>query len=973
MMELPSTEIVVLGGTFRGITTAIDQARAGRSVTLIESRTYLGYEITATLRPWLPANERFADVLAACLESSGGKACLGEIPLHLDALKKCLEEMLLDVGVTLLYGCNPVERVPAGLLVGAKGGKYYLACQTVFDARFFPETASNDNRMRWSALTLEFEGVAFAEYEDLSEMPKEIVVPENLGIVDNKLQLHRGYRKSAHPYLRSHVLVECRMILPEVGNDPIAQTKRYIDARKASIAVAEYLLWTHPAFRLASLGKVSEALFEPRMSDGLFHPPSIQEPVTVLSGAEMEEMHWDVIVIGGGTSGALAAFAAGSEGAKTLVVEMNPGLGGTGTYGGVSAYWMGRQKGFSALSRSWTDELHDRLRFPHMEGLLAVWNIEAKTQALLEKCQDQGVSFLLDTRVVDVVADSGRLSAVIAVTPCGVVRLAAKIFIDATGDGDVAAFAGAAFTYGSKRDGIVMWYSLPQFKGPGRIQGNFTAMLDATDLQDYTRAILWGRRRGGTLYDHGSYLAPRETRHIHGEFTQTLADQLLCRAYPDVISLAISNNDMKGHTSSEWMKIGLIPPNLYIEISYRMLLPKGLEGILVVGKAISVERDALPSIRMQPDFENLGGAAGVAAALAVRDGVGLRELNLRAVQERLVDVGTLQAETLTRSLELFQPTELQIQNWIEHTIADPQPLWAISTMGVDEFSRQTVPFAGLCCSGQRGITLIEQALTRPLPAEARSKLGRALALMGSSAAVDVLIQALQPALSGSRLPDIQGDIRHTCTEAPDQAAMPEAAYLLYALALCRDQRALLVWHRVAELLTDETLEDIFSTQRGTFAYVDALCSGAESLGDPAIAPILEKLAAQTTFRGYVLTHPSYPPGRYPDYLYERAAYLELVLARALARCGSPHGVLTLINYLADVRTIYAKHARSELQAISGRDFGVDASEWVQWLESAEDSLKPTPWLAPLEIVSASQQDILLVPKVLGQSPSRSNR
>src|SRR5687768_9712190 len=131
MMELPSTEIVVIGGTLRGITTALDQARAGRSVTLIESRTYLGYEITATLRPWLPANERFTDVLAACLESSGGNAFLGEIPLHLDALKKRLEEMLLDVGVTLLYGCNPVERVPAGLLIGAKGGKYHLACQTV--------------------------------------------------------------------------------------------------------------------------------------------------------------------------------------------------------------------------------------------------------------------------------------------------------------------------------------------------------------------------------------------------------------------------------------------------------------------------------------------------------------------------------------------------------------------------------------------------------------------------------------------------------------------------------------------------------------------------------------------------------------------------------------------------------------------------------------------------------------------------
>jgi hypothetical protein len=944
---------------------ALEQARAGKSVTLIESRTYLGYEITATLRPWLPLNEKYPELLAACIEGSGGRAVFGEMPLHLDALKKRLEDLLLGAGVRLLYGCNPLERVADGLMVGTKGGIYFLAGYNVFDARFLPGTTPDTKQTGWSALTLEFEGVAFAEYQNLSEMPQEIVVPKSLGIVHNCVQLHRGYRQSAHPYLRSHVLVECRMALPDINRNPIAYTQRYIDARKKSMAVAEYLLWNHPAFRLASLGKVSEAIFESGMSEHLFHPKPFHEPVTELSVAEMDEGSWDVLVVGGGTSGALAAIAAGSEGVKTLVIEMNPGLGGTGTYGGVSAYWMGRQKGFSSLSRSWTDALHDRLRFPHMEGLLAVWNIEAKTQALLEKCQEAGVDFLLDTRVVAAIVENGSLSAVIAVTPFGPVRLHAKVCIDATGDGDVAAFAGASFTYGSRRDGIVMWYSLPQFKGPGRIQSNFTAMLDATDPQDYTRAILWGRQRGGQLYDHGSYLAPRETRHIQGEFTQTLADQLLCRAYPDVISLAISNNDMKGHTSSEWMKIGLIPPNLYIEISYRMLLPKGIDGLLVVGKAISAERDALPAIRMQPDFENLGGAAGMAAAFAVREGVGLRDVNLRAVQERLVEINALPADTLTRSLKVFQPTESQIQGWIEHIINDPQPLWANSNMEVDEFEHQTIPFAALCCSGKQGIALIEEALTQPLSVQARSKLGRALALMGASSAFDVLIGELMPALAGDQLPGINGEIRHTKAEAPDQAAMPEAAYLLYALALCRDQRALPVWQRVADLLTGASLDDIFSTQRGIFAYVDALCNGAESLGDPGCVPILEKLAARPAFRGHLLTQLKYPSGPYADYLYERAAYLELVLARALARCGSPQGMLTLINYLTDVRRLFANHAKTELQAISGHDFGFDVTAWGQWLESAADSLQPKAWITPLEAVSVSKEEILIMPEGLG--------
>ncbi|WP_425283883.1 FAD-dependent oxidoreductase [Lihuaxuella thermophila] len=56
--------------------------------------------------------------------------------------------------------------------------------------------------------------------------------------------------------------------------------------------------------------------------------------------------------------------------------------------------------------------------------------------------------------------------------------------------------------------------------------------------------------------------------------------------------------------------MGCIPPNLLIEIPYRMLLPKGLDGILVIGKAISATHDALPAIRMQADLENLGRGSG---------------------------------------------------------------------------------------------------------------------------------------------------------------------------------------------------------------------------------------------------------------------------------------------------------------------------------------------------------------------------
>ena len=73
----------------------------------------------------------------------------------------------------------------------------------------------------------------------------------------------------------------------------------------------------------------------------------------------------------------------------------------------------------------------------------------------------------------------------------------AKVVIDATGDGDVAAFAGADYVLGSNRDHVPMWANLAQFVNPGRNQNHFTSTADVTNIEDYTRYVMVGRRRGG--------------------------------------------------------------------------------------------------------------------------------------------------------------------------------------------------------------------------------------------------------------------------------------------------------------------------------------------------------------------------------------------------------------------------------------------------------------------------------------------
>jgi hypothetical protein len=134
--------------------------------------------------------------------------------------------------------------------------------------------------------------------------------------------------------------------------------------------------------------------------------------------------------------------------------------------------------------------------------------------------------------------------------------------------------------------------------------------------------------------------------------------------------------------------------------------------------------------------------------------------------------------------------------------------------------------------------------------------------------------------------------------------------------------------------------------------VAEVCFGAERLGDPAAIPMLIQLHSYAPFHRHV-----HSAGLQVDYLQERIAYLELLIGRALARCGSPDGYVILISYLRDLRAIMAEHAHTELCAISGQDFGKDPAAWSEWLEQQGDGLEPQPWLQPTDPMRVWQETI----------------
>jgi ribulose 1,5-bisphosphate synthetase/thiazole synthase len=1008
--ELPvilRADVVVAGGSLSGVAAALELAKAGHKVALVEPRTYLGREIGGHLRPWLPADREVPPLLqpAAKAPANGG-----ERPLHMDAVKLALEDALLAAGIEILYQSFPIGLCAAGLVIGNKSGRQVAACNLIVDAtetsvvatmagaEFEPFKSAPITFRR----TVEFDNVGALEGTAIS-------VPAALGIAGNSVAIHRSYRGP------EVVQIEAALSLPVQAFDLWDGMRREIEARRRTMALAAHLIQNHPAFGQAYLAHSSYELAGPaatalRGQDGAtpvrgvwaivptidpmealvrgqamgerlarswdtshtreFAVPAADERA-IAPGIEAAEMavprrgrryqmapvrpsfapvlrDVDCLVAGGGTSGATATAVAAREKLRTVALEMNPGLGGTGTIAGVDSYWFGRQVGFCERLKQRVQQVHDSLRYkPPANQRPQKWNIEAKMFALLDDADKAGADVAFRTTAIATLVERGnKVRGVVAASSYGAFAVLSKIVLDCTGDGDVAAFAGAQANKMSTMDHLGMWYNFAQFAKPGRNANHFTSSLDVTDVEDCTRAVLAGRRRGVNCHDHGVYLAARETRHVLGDVTVTLTDIMRMRAWPDTANIHFSNSDMKGKTTSPWFLSGLVPPNFETEIPYRALLPKGLDNVLIAGKAFSATHDSLAGIREQPDLENLGGVVAIAAAIAIGREVSPRYIDVAELQRRLVKEGVLPETILTRKLKPSGYRDAEMPGLIRAMLQD-QPLLAYQEVGFDDVQRQKIPFVEVCTAGPRIVPLLEAAMAST---PRKLLVAQALAIHGSRAAVPVLAEAIEKAMAAGALPVRTANARWAQLP-PDQGAMPDSAYYLYALGMIRDPRALPVWDKIASLF-DAGLDDFRDRLRTPWHWVDGVCFGAERLGDPAAIAALQKLHAHPLLHGQ-----SVKSGFQTDFVIERVAMLELGLGKALARCGSPAGYRILIEYLDDNRAALAEQAQSNLIRLAGRDCGKVRSEWEEWLSANLSTLRPAALTEDLDITY--ERDILI--------------
>lgn len=406
---------------------------------------------------------------------------------------------------------------------------------------------------------------------------------------------------------------------------------------------------------------------------------------------------YDLLVCGAGMAGIAAAVNAVREGLKVGMIEYFGKPGGvpvSGLLGVVSGYGCGEER----ISSAFMNRLRERAvavgGVNERNGYL-MFDPEKLNRILLELLEEYGIDLHLYTRLVDAVREGEALRYAVVASKAGMGALEAGVFVDATGDGDLAAMAGCPFEMGRESDGRVqsssltfqvsgvkaaevpqtmpemsaIWRSFPQQvpidhmvikympERNGLLDGivNMTHIPDCNSLNpaDQVRIRREGTRQAFWIleflqkhvpgFEHAyisataEQLGVRETRRILGDYVLTEEDVLSGRDFPDEIARCCWGIDVHNPTGTH---TGIERPiRRTYGIPYRCITPRGISNLYIAGRPISATHRAFSSSRINSTCIMIGEAVGLAAPSALRQR-DTRKADVAAVQEKLEREGT---------------------------------------------------------------------------------------------------------------------------------------------------------------------------------------------------------------------------------------------------------------------------------------------------------------------------------------------
>ncbi|MFE5541274.1 FAD-dependent oxidoreductase [Streptomyces sp. NPDC056519] len=390
---------------------------------------------------------------------------------------------------------------------------------------------------------------------------------------------------------------------------------------------------------------------------------------------------YDVVVAGGGSGGIAAAVGASRAGARTLLVERGPCLGGAATLRNVVTYCgLYTRDTATQVVFGVADELLAELRGmgavsepTRFTAVAVVFDPESVKRAADELCARAGVDVLLHSHVLGATREDDRIASIRLADHSGIHELAATAFVDATGEADIAHHGGCEVRYGNDgwvqngtlgvrvggipadvditRQAVTAAVRTAKQAGAGDltaetglvarmpISGDLITYLadegyDARDAADTSRAEAGARRQAQAylrairtlpgchdayIVSTGPELGTRESRHIVGSYQLTEKEVLGPGPFQDAI--AIGAWPMEYHPGPgippQWQFIGR--PGYYA-IPLGVLHSRNTPNLFAAGRTADADRGAGASLRAMGTALATGHAAGIAAALTARHG-----------------------------------------------------------------------------------------------------------------------------------------------------------------------------------------------------------------------------------------------------------------------------------------------------------------------------------------------------------------
>jgi hypothetical protein len=374
-----------------------------------------------------------------------------------------------------------------------------------------------------------------------------------------------------------------------------------------------------------------------------------------MDASESEITHEvDVLVVGGGTAGTIAAIQAGRAGAKTLLVERGSQLGGAMTTGGVAFPGLfdawGKQIiagiGWELVKESVEldqGKIPDFSKVPQHHWQNQVF-INQFLYAILaeEKCEHAGVQIAYHEfpQTVTKTQKGWQVDCIGFGTKR---RVNCKQIIDCTGGAEVVGLLGLPRLREEERQPGSYLYMMGEAHDPGRNQIHrlYVHGADSTNSRTVTHANLTGRKsilealrkkKGARLMHMQPETGFRESYRIDGETLITVNDYRSGKKFDDAICHAFYPVDLhtRNGVKPEPLKPGIVPT-----IPLRALIPKGSRNIIVAGRCVSSDRLANSGLRVQASCMGMGQAAGAAAALAAKAGSTPLDIPLKEIHDLL--------------------------------------------------------------------------------------------------------------------------------------------------------------------------------------------------------------------------------------------------------------------------------------------------------------------------------------------------